>query len=134
MAIAAVRPRRDCHHPESEQMNSTPFPARPSDVVALSVQEFTFELALSDTPALDLVCSRFVDDVNRALVWLIRFRALKAWCARPDMLTWMSAGSKTSGDLCEMAASFELNDRWEFDADDFRSAIEWMIAQRRLRR
>jgi hypothetical protein len=112
-------------------MNSTPFPARPSDVVALSAQEFAFSVEMSDTPPFELVCNQFADDSNRALVWLIRFRALKAWCARPDMLTWMSAGSRTSRDLCEVAASFELNDRWEFDADDFRAAIDWMIAQRR---
>lgn len=111
-------------------MTGTPFPAKPSDVSALSVHEFTFDLEMSDTPSIDLVCSRFVDDINRALVWLIRFRALKAWCARADMLAWLYAGSGTSQDVCEVAANFELNDHWEFDTEDFCSAIEMVVSQR----
>jgi hypothetical protein len=59
-------------------MRQTPFPTNPSDVVALTVPEFTCELDLDGAASLDEVCRRFVDDTNRALVWFIRFRALTA--------------------------------------------------------
>ena len=110
-------------------MTGTPFPARPRDVAALNAQEFAVDLE-RDAPSIDVVCGKFVDDVNRALVWLIRFRALQAWCARADMMAWLHAGPGTSRDVCEVAAHFELNDHWEFDTDNFRSAIESVIAQR----
>ena len=66
----------------------------------------------------------FMDDANRALIWWIRFVALKSWCARADVMAQLSTGSFTLRDACAVAASFPLNDHWEFDADDFCSAIE----------
>jgi hypothetical protein len=111
-------------------MNSTPFPTRPMDVVALTVQEFTRDLTLDVAPSLAAVCTRFADDANRALVWLIRFRALQTVCARGEMAEWLDAGSDASKDICELAASFKLNDRWEFDARDFRSAIQNVVSRK----
>jgi hypothetical protein len=104
-------------------MRATPFPARPSDVVALTVPEFTCELDLNAT-SFDLVCHRFLDDANRALVWFIRFRALAAWCERPDMAAWLTSGASHVQHACEVAASFKLNDDWGFDPEAFRSAVE----------
>jgi hypothetical protein len=111
-------------------MHSTPFPARPHEVVALTVQEFTCDLDLTAAPSIDRVCSRFLDDANRALVWLIRFRALKAWCTRADMNAWLISGTGHSQQACAVAASFTLNGEWEFDAEDFRSAVESTVSRR----
>jgi hypothetical protein len=93
-------------------------------VVALTVAEFTRELDLNGTVSLDAVCRRFVDDANRALVWFIRFRALTAWRERTDMGPWLLAGSSRAQDACQIAASFALNDDWEFDPERFCSAVE----------
>src|SRR5688572_20052848 len=65
-----------------EIMDSTAFPTKPIDVVALTTVEFSFDVDGNDGPSLAVVCARFVDDANRALVWLIRFRALREWLAR----------------------------------------------------
>jgi hypothetical protein len=109
----------------------TPFPTRPIDVVALTVQEFMSDLDMDHAPSLDVICRRFVADANLALVWWIRFRALKAWCTRADMIDWLhTAEAPTSRDLCEVAASLELNDRWEFEAERFCSAVDVMVSER----
>jgi hypothetical protein len=105
-------------------MRRTPFPTNPCDVVALTVPEFTCELDLSGSVSLDAVCRRFVDDTNRALVWFIRFRALTAWCQRPDVGVWLQSEPSHAQHACQLAASFELNDDWEFDAEGFRSAVD----------
>ena len=116
-------------------MHNTLFPTRPVDVVALTTAEFTCDLEMNNAPSLEEVCRRFGNDANRALVWWIRFRALRAWCAAEDVTKWLTAGSATPRDICEVAASFELNDRWEFDADTFCVAVERMVSQRsRLQR
>ena len=114
-------------------MKATPFPAKPRDVVALTVQEFTGELDRNETPSFDAVSQMFHDDVNRALVWLIRFRALQAWCARPDAGTGPSGCRPQSREACEIAASFVLNDNWEFDDDRFRSAVASASSRRSKR-
>ena len=111
-------------------MTSTPFPARPADVVALTVQEFTCDLDLNAEPSIGLVCDRFLDDANRAVVWLIRFRALQAWCRREETQGWPISGAGHSHHACEVAASFALNGEWEFDAEDFHSAVQAMISRR----
>ena len=104
-------------------MRRTPFPTTPSDVVSLTVSEFACELDLKES-SIDAVCRRFFDDTDRALVWFIRFRALRAWCERSDMATWLRSQASHAHHACEVAASFELNDDWEFDAERFRSAVE----------
>ena len=103
-------------------MTATPFPARPRDVASLTVQEFTCGLDLNAEPSIDRVCERFLDDANRALVWLIRFRALKAWYTRADTNAWPTSRAHSQR-ACEVAASFALNREWEFDAQDFCSAV-----------
>jgi hypothetical protein len=114
-----------------EDMYSTPFPTRPIDVVALTVQEFMADLDMDHEPSLEVICRRFVADANLALVWWIRYRALKAWCTRADMIDWLdTTQARTSRDLCEVAARLELNDRWEFDAERFCSAVDVMVSQR----
>ena len=105
-------------------MRETPFPATPCDVVMLSVPEFTSELDLDASVSLDDVCRRFIEDSNRAVVWFIRFRALKAWCDRMDVAQWLQLDPAHAHRACELAASFDLNDAWEFDADRFRLAVE----------
>ena len=105
-------------------MRRTRFPTNPSDVEALTVPEFTFELDLRGSVSLDAVCRRFVDDTNRALVWFIRFRALTAWCERTDVGVWLQSEPSHADHACELAASFDLNDDWEFDAERFRSAVD----------
>jgi hypothetical protein len=105
-------------------MRITPFPTNPSDVAALTVPEFTRELDVEGAASLDAVCRRFVDDTNRALVWFIRFRALTAWRERVDVARWLQAEPLHAQHACQLAASFELNDAWEFDPQRFRSAVE----------
>lgn len=105
-------------------MRRTPFPIRPSDVVALTVPEFTCELDLRGPVTIDAICQRYVDDANRALVWFIRFRALAAWCERTDVAEWLRSDPLHTQHACELAAGFALNDDWEFDTDRFRSAVQ----------
>jgi hypothetical protein len=107
-------------------MNGTQFPTTPKDVEPLSVQEFTFGVDLHDAPSLDGICGRFGNDTNRALVWYIRVRALAAWCARRDAVEGLTSCSEA----CEVAAGFELNDDWEFDARDFSSAVAVLVSRR----
>jgi hypothetical protein len=110
----------------------TAFPATPGDVAALTIQEFAFDLDELDgnrAPSIDRVCRTFMDDANRALVWWIRFGALKAWYDRTDVMA-RPTHSSTLRDACEAAASFPLNHCWEFDAEDFGSAIETVAVKR----
>jgi hypothetical protein len=114
-------------------LNHTDFPATPGDVATLTVQEFTLdldELNGSRVPSMTRVCRMFTDDVNRALVWWIRFGALKAWCDRADALARLTSDSSTVRVACEVAASFPLNHRWEFEVEHFSSAIEAATARR----
>jgi hypothetical protein len=92
--------------------------------VALTVPEFTCELDLEASVSLDAVCRRFHDDANRALVWLIRFRALTAWRERIDVAQWLRAEPSQADRASQLAASFDLNETWEFDAERFRLAVE----------
>lgn len=105
-------------------MRETPYPLNPAQVAALTVPEFPCELDAGGTASLDAVCRRFPQDANRALVWLIRFRALTAWYELAVMSAWLQAEPSHARRACELAASHELNDDWEFDAERFRSAIE----------
>jgi hypothetical protein len=105
-------------------MRETPFPTNPADVVALTVPEFTCGLDLNGSVSLDAVCGRFLDDANRALVWFIRFQALSAWCERADVGVWLQSAPSHAQHACQLAASFELNDDWEFDVERFRSAVD----------
>jgi hypothetical protein len=102
----------------------TPFPTSPSDVVPLTVAEFTCELDSQGSLSLDAVCRRFHDDANRALVWLIRFRALTAWRERNDVAPWLRAEPSQADRARQLAAGFDLNETWDFDAERFRSAVE----------
>jgi len=114
-------------------MSETPFPTKPIDVVALTSGEFMHDLDMDHAPSLDVLCRRFGHDANRAIVWLIRFRALRSWSARADMAEWLNAGSGTAREVCEMAASFELNDDWQFDAERFCAAVKSAVRQRSTR-
>jgi len=109
-------------------MRETPFPTTPSEVAALTVPEFTSALDLSEPASLDSICQRFLDDTNRALVWFIRFHALTTWCERTDVGVWLQSEPSHTQHACQVAADFELNDDWEFDAQRFRSAVE-MVAR-----
>jgi hypothetical protein len=93
-------------------------------VAALTVPEFTCELDLNGSVSLDAVCGRFLEDANRAVVWFIRFRALTVWRERMDVAPWLRLRPSHAHYACELAASFDLNDAWEFDAERFRSAVE----------
>jgi hypothetical protein len=105
-------------------MRRTPFPSRPCEVVELTIPEFTRELDLNTAVSFDKVCRRFLEDTNRALVWFIRFRALTAWSERADVVGWLRSNPSHTRRACEVAASFDLNSEWEFDAEPFRSAVE----------
>jgi hypothetical protein len=104
-------------------MQCTPFPASPSDVAALSVSEFACAPD-SNSVSIDAVCQLFLDDINRALVWFIRFRALTAWRERAEIAAWLHAEPTHARHVSEVAASFELNAEWGFDVESFRSAVE----------
>ena len=102
-------------------MSGTIFPVLPRDVAVLTRGEFAFDFQ-ADAPSLDDVCRLFEDDANRALVWVIRSRALKAWCAGDGIAAWLTPARMPH--VCEVAAGFELNERWEFDADCFCHAVD----------
>jgi hypothetical protein len=113
----------------------TPFPAMPTDVAILTVQEFTFDLEELDgprVPSMERICRTFMDDANRALVWWIRFGALQAWYASPDVMARATYDVRVVRDAREVAASFPLNHRWEFDSTAFSLAVDG-IALRRAR-
>jgi hypothetical protein len=105
-------------------MGTTPFPASPCDVAALTVPEFTCELDLNEAASIDQVCHRFLEDTNRALVWFIRFRALTSWCKHEGVDAWLRSEPCRVRRACEVAASFAMNDHWEFDVEAFRSAVK----------
>lgn len=111
-------------------MKRTPFPACPAEVVPLSAQEFAVDLDTADAPSLDVVCGRFTDDANRALVWLVRFQALKVLRERAGMAEWLRAAPRAARDVSEVAAQFRLNERWEFDQAAFCSAVDAAAAKR----
>ncbi len=111
-------------------MTDTPFPLNPADVAALTVPEFTFGGDALTSPSLDAICRRFVDDQNRALVWMIRFQALQTWSARTEVATWLERGPGTARDAFEVAAGFPLNEGWEFDTQRFCSAVDVLAACR----
>jgi hypothetical protein len=111
----------------------TPFPAIPKDVAGLSVEEFTFDLDDLDgprVPSMERICRTFMDDANRALVWWIRFVALQAWCASPEVMARMTSDARILRDAREVAASFPLNDRWEFDATAFGRTLDGIALKR----
>ena len=105
-------------------LRPTPFPTRPCDVAAVTASEFACVRDLHASVSIDDVCQRFIDDANRALVWLIRFRALTAWCDRTETAPWLRGEPVRAERACAMAASFVLNEDWEFDAGEFRSAVQ----------
>jgi hypothetical protein len=114
-------------------MNRTAFPATPGDVAALTPQEFTFDLddlEGNDAPSMDRVCRTFIDDANRALVWWIRYGALRSWCARSDVMALLNSGAMMLQDARDVAASFPLNQRWEFEPAPFSSALEAVTIRR----
>jgi hypothetical protein len=55
---------------------------------------------------------------------------LKIWRARTDVTARLNSGSMTLRDACDVAASFPLNHRWEFETNDFCSAIEAVTTRR----
>jgi hypothetical protein len=55
---------------------------------------------------------------------LIRFRALTAWRERIDVAQWLRAEPSQADRASQLAASFDLNETWEFDAERFRLAVE----------
>lgn len=114
-------------------MNRTEFPATPGEVATLTVQEFTFDLDELDekqAPSMDRVCRTFMNDANRALVWWIRFGALRIWRARDEVIAGLNAGSIALNDAREVAASFPLNHRWEFEPAEFNLALEAATVRR----
>jgi hypothetical protein len=119
----------------AETMDQTPFPATPADVAVLTVQEFSFDLDEFDghgIPSMERICRTFMDDANRALVWWIRFGALKTWRTNHDVIARSMSESGVLRDACEVAASFPLNPLWEFDATAFGRALDG-VALRRAR-
>ena len=120
----------DSPHPLPPARGITAFPAKPRDVVALRVEEFLVDLETSHAAPIESACRAFANDANRALVWLIRWRALNTLCARSEVTEWRRAGARTSRDLCEVAAVFDLNDGWEFDHERFCEAVDGLIHRR----
>jgi len=119
--------------PRTETMNQTPFPATPADVAALTVQEFTFDLDEFERhgiPSMERICRTLMDDANRALVWWIRFGALKAWHTNHDVIARSMSDSAILRDACEVAAGFPLNPQWEFDTTDFGRTLDGMALRR----
>jgi hypothetical protein len=113
----------------------TPFPATPRDVVPLTVQEFTFRLDLDHSPSFEEVCQRFSEDSNRAVVWLLRFRALQRLRNDNRMIVYVEKPVDSGEDLLfssvfEIAATQALNSRWEFDSHTFFTAVATLATRR----
>jgi hypothetical protein len=93
-------------------MNRTAFPATPDEVAALTPQEFTFDLDDLDgiTPR-RWTASAGPSWTTRIGRWSggFRFGALKAWCARTDVMARLNSGSMILQDARDVAASFPLN-------------------------
>ena len=109
------------------------FPATPGEVATLTIQEFTFDLydvVGTQVPSIERVCRTFLEDANRALVWWIRFGALKTWCASIDGKEGASSDSRILRDAYELAASFPLNPLWEFDPNAFGCAVQAVAVTR----
>lgn len=120
----------------NSKTSMTPFPATPRDVVPLTVQEFTFQLDLDHSPSFDEVCERFRADSNRAVVWLLRFRALQGLKNDNRMIVCAGPASDSSGRLrlsavFEIAATQALGSRWEFDSHAFFTAVSTLATDRR---
>jgi hypothetical protein len=131
--------------PEStnSETSRTPFPATPRDVVPLTVQEFTFQLDLDHSPSFDEVCERFRADSNRAVVWLLRFRALQRLKNDNRMVVCAGKASDSSetgkasdsserlrlSAVFEIAATQALSSRWEFDSHAFFTAVSTLATR-----
>ena len=98
----------------------TPFPTNPGEVVALTVDEFVADLDLSSNLPLTAVCARFGEDLNRAVVWMLRYRALQHFIGYLDA----SRLEQTRKTATELAAGFTLNEDWEFERVTFLAAVE----------
>jgi len=53
--------------------------------------------------------------------------ALQTWSERTDVAQWLRSEPSHAYRARELAASFDLNDAWEFDAERFRSAVESVV-------
>ena len=109
---------------------STPFPGSPAEVVPLSIYEFASDSWVGEAPSIDVVCSRFTDDLNRALVWILRYRALTALVDRREIPAWLDGGARSWRDMFEVAAEFPLNSDWGFDDEMFCAAVDAAAARR----
>lgn len=113
----------------------TEMPIAPRDVVPLTIQEFTFVLDLETAPAFADLCTRFQSDTNRAVVWLMRFRALQM-LRGDERLTARSSDAHTVDghsflrDVFEVAATHPLNDQWEFEPPTFFAAVDALWSRR----
>ena len=111
-------------------MTQTPFPGSPAEVVPLSIYEFASDSWTGEAPSIDVVCSRFTDDLNRALVWILRYRALTALAGRAEITAWLDRGARSWRDMFEVAAGFPLNSDWGFDGEMFCAAVDATVSRR----
>ena len=114
-------------------MMHTPFPGSPAEVVPLSICEFASD-SWSDAPSIDIICSRFTDDLNRALVWILRYRALAALVGRAEIAACLDRGAHSWRDMFEVAAQFPLNNEWGFDGEMFCAAVDATASRRSVSR
>jgi hypothetical protein len=108
---------------------TTGFPLTPGDVAPLTRHEFACGLDVAAAPPFAEVCERFANDANRAVVWLLRFKALQALKDDPRMASLVHGHSESSRAyvderVVEVAAILALNEHWEFDAGAFFAAVE----------
>ena len=115
-------------------MSRTPFPGSPAEVVPLSIYEFASDSWTGDAPSIDMICSRFTDDLNRALVWILRYRALAALVGRAEIAAWLDRGARNWRDMFEVAAQFPLNSDWGFDGEMFCAAVDATASRRSVSR
>ncbi|HXD17796.1 MAG TPA: hypothetical protein VN654_12325 [Vicinamibacterales bacterium] len=113
-----------------EETSPTPFPSSPEEVVPLSIDEFASDVRMEEPLSIDMVCSRFTDDLNRALVWILRYRALTALAARAEIAAWLTHGARSWRDMFEVAAEFPLNSDWGFDGETFCAAVDATASRR----
>jgi len=126
------QPHRQRPHDRTlkREMSHTPFPGSPAQVAPLSSYEFESDSWMGDAPSIDVVCSRFTDDLNRALVWILRYRALTALVGRAEIAAWFDRGARSWRDMFEVAAEFPLNSDWGFDDEMFCAAVDATASRR----
>jgi hypothetical protein len=104
-----------------------PVSDHPSDVAALTVAEFMRALQTGCAGVVSVRSMPFAGAFStmRTGHWSGLFDSVRVGgvVRTHDSTLWLHSDPSHKQDACELAASFDLNDDWGFDAERFRSAV-----------